>query len=331
MRHPQREPAARRHHVTVLAFDGAAGFEVAVATEVFGQPIPQLGDDWYALDVAAPGGGPLRAVPGYAILAGAGLEAARRADTLVVTGSPAVAAGAEPPAAVLDAVHDAAARGARLVAMCTGAFVLARAGLLDGLPATTHWRFAAELAARFPRVDVQQDVLYVDAGPVLTSAGGAAGLDLCLHVVRQDFGAATANAVARGLVLGPHRHGGFAQRAEAPVARPGDDRVAETMQWALAHLDRPLTVSELAGHACMSPRTFLRRFRAAAGTSPSEWLLEQRVQASLPLLERSDLPVETVGLRVGFPTPASFRKHFRRTVGRSPLQHRRSVARAATF
>jgi AraC family transcriptional activator FtrA len=222
----------------------------------------------------------------------------------------------------LRAAHD---RGARVVSICSGAFALAAAGLLDGRRAATHWRYAGELQRRHPAVAVDADVLYVDDGDVLTSAGSAAGIDLCLHLVRRDHGAQVANHVARRLVVSPHRDGGQAQFIEAPVApAPAPDPIARTMGWALERLDQPLTLPAMAQHAHLSPRSFTRHFRRATGTSPARWLLDQRVRASLELLEASALPVEHVGAAVGIPNPAAFRRHFARAMGVAPASYRRA-------
>jgi AraC family transcriptional activator FtrA len=202
--------------------------------------------------------------------------------------------------------------------------------LLDGRRAATHWRYAELLARRYPAVTVDATVLYVDDGEVLTSAGSAAGLDLCLHIVRTDYGAAIANAVARRLVIQPHRSGGQAQFIEAPVApTPEDDRVAATMQWALSHLDQEITVADLARRAHMSTRSYLRHFQRCSGTSPIRWLIERRVQASLALLETSDASIESIASAVGFATATTFRHHFTRLMRTSPSAYRRAFRSAA--
>ncbi|HEY8581313.1 MAG TPA: helix-turn-helix domain-containing protein, partial [Capillimicrobium sp.] len=225
------------------------------------------------------------------------------------------------------------ARGARVVSICSGAFALAAAGLLDGRVAATHWRYADELARRHPEVRVDRHVLYVDDGDVLTSAGSAAGIDLCLHLVRRDHGAAVANHVARRLVVAPHRDGGQAQFIEQPVAAfapaDGGAAVARTMAWALERLDERLSLEQLAAHAHLSPRSFTRHFRRATGTSPARWLLDQRVQASLALLESTDTPVEQVGAAVGIPSPAAYRRHFARAMGVAPAGYRRAFRQRA--
>lgn len=317
------------HRVAVLAYDGMAPFELGVVVEVFGLPRPELDVPWYELDVCAERPGPpLDLVGGFALVARHGLDRLATAGTVIVPGQP-VHRPVSP--ALVEALRRAHARGARIVSICSGAFALAAAGLLDGRAAATHWRYADELQRRHPEVRVDRDVLYVDDGDVLTSAGSAAGIDLCLHLVRRDHGAAVANHVARRLVVPPHRDGGQAQFIERPVAGPdpadGAGAVARTMEWALGRLDRRLTLDDLAAHAHLSPRSFTRHFRRATGTSPAQWLLAQRVQASLALLEDSDLPVEHVGAAVGIPSPAAFRRHFARAMGVAPAAYRRAFRR----
>ena len=254
-----------------------------------------------------------------------GLEALEAADTIVVPGW-----YGDPSPAAVAAVRAAHQRGARLVSICSGVFLLAAAGLLDGGEAATHWRYASALAARHPGVKVNADVLYVDAGSVLTSAGSAAGIDLCLHLVRRDHGSQVANAVARRLVIPPHRDGGQAQLIELPMpAHPGDDPIASVMAWALERLDEPLDLEALAGRAYMSVRTFTRRFRKATGTTPGRWLLEQRVRASLPLLEATDASIEAVAGTVGFASAATYRHHFASIMRTSPTGYRRAFYAAS--
>jgi AraC family transcriptional activator FtrA len=314
------------HRVAALVFDGVAAFELGVVVEVFGLERPELDVPvWYELVVCSPDPPPLRAVGGFAVVPAAGLEAVARADTVIVPSWPQ--ARGEVPRDVVDALTAAHRRGARLVSICSGAFVLAATGLLDGRRAATHWRYADALRRRHPAVEVDEHVLYVDGGDVLTSAGSAAGIDLCLHLVRRDHGTAIANQVARRLVVAPHREGGQVQFIERPVAGAEDDRLGAAMEWALVNLREPIAVADLAARAYMSVRTFTRRFRAAVGQSPMAWLIEQRVQASMALLESSEQPVEWVGTASGFATPASFRRHFRRVAGVSPSQYRRTFAR----
>jgi AraC family transcriptional activator FtrA len=314
------------HRVTVLAYEGLAPFELGVATEVFALPRPELDVDWwYEFSVCAERPGLLPAVGGIGLAVEHGLEELDRADTVILPGSPDV--HGEPSPALVAALQGAHARGARMVSICSGAFLLAAAGLLDGRGAATHWRYADLMARRYPRVRVAADVLYVDDEDVLTSAGTAAGIDLCLHLVRRDHGAEVANRVARRMVVAAHRDGGQAQFIDAPVpARPEDDPVASAMEWALGRLPERIGVDDLARRAHLSPRQFNRRFRAATGASPGAWLLRRRLDAALPLLESSDEPVERVAARVGFPTPAAFRRHFARAYGVPPSHWRRSFA-----
>jgi AraC family transcriptional activator FtrA len=318
----------RSHRVACLAFEGLAPFELGVAAEVFALPRPELDVGWwYEFALCAPRPGPLGVVGGFAIVAPHGLEALARADTIVVPGVPDP--HRDPAPEVLDALRAAHARGARLVSICSGAFALAAAGLLDGAEAATHWRYAALLQERFPRVRVNAGVLYLDQGSVLTSAGTAAGIDLCLHLVRTDHGAEVANRVARRMVVAAHRDGGQSQFIERPVPQAdGDDPVGRAIEHAVAHLGEPLTVGELARRAHLSPRQLERRFRAATGTSPGRWLIAQRVQASLAMLEAGGGSVEDVAGAVGF-TPAGYRRHFRAQVGISPSAYRQRFRAAA--
>src|SRR5688500_2197138 len=309
------------HRVACLAFEGLAPFELGVAAEAFALARPELGAErWYEFALCAPEPGPLRVVGGFEVVAPHGLEALGRADTVIVPGVPDP--HVDPPEPVLDALRAAHARGARMVSICSGAFALAAAGLLDGCEAATHWRYAALLAERFPAVRVDADVLYLDGGSVLTSAGTAAGIDLCLHLVRADHGAEVANRVARRMVVAAHRDGGQAQFIERPVPRAeAGDPVGRAIEHALANLGAPLAVADLARRAHLSPRQLERRFLAATGTSPGRWLTGQRVQASLPMLESGAESVEAVAGAVGF-TPAGYRRQFRARLGISPAVYR---------
>lgn len=325
--HEERAGARRHHRVVALAAPGVAPFELGIVVEVFGLDRPELDVPWwYELRVAAERPGPLPATSGgFSIYVEHGLEALEAADTVVVPGW-----HGDPSQAAVQAVRAAHERGARLVSICSGVFLLAAAGLLDGGEAATHWRYAEALQQRHPDVSVNADVLYVDQGRVLTSAGSAAGIDLCLHIVRRDHGAKIANAVARRLVIPPHRDGGQAQLIEAPMpAHPGDDPIATVMAWALEHLDEPLDLETLARRAYMSVRTFTRRFRKATGTTPGRWLLEQRVRASLPLLEATDASIETVAATVGFASAATYRHHFASIMRTSPTAYRRAFYAAS--
>lgn len=314
---------SRPHRIAALVTEGMAPFELSSVIEVFGLPRPEIDGPWYTLDVCSDRpGAPLRMTGGLTVSAEHGLDVVRDADTVIV---PAVVDPRSGPGDdVVQALRSAHARGARLVSICSGAFALAAAGVLDGREATTHWQYAALLAERFPAVPVRPDVLYVDHGDVLTSAGSAAGLDLCLHLVRSDHGPAVANAVARRLVVPPHREGGQAQFIEAPVLPPEErDDVGDTITWALDHLAEPMTVDGLARRAHMAPRTFARHFSRRTGTSPIRWLITQRIQASLPLLEAGE-PVARTAASVGFDTPVTFRHHFTRVMGTSPASYRKA-------
>ena len=299
-------------------------FELAVPCEVFGLDRSELVDPWYRHRVAIAVPGPHRSPEGVVIDSPYGLDELADADTIVI---PARSFEGEPPVAVLEALREADARGARLLSMCTGAFVLAAAGVLDGKRATTHWMWAAELADRYPKVQVDPKVLYVDAGNVMTSAGTAAGIDLMLHVVRLDHGAEVANAVARRMVVPPHRDGGQAQFVDLPMPErngDGDEPLAGVLGWMLEHVADDLSVEQLARRARTSPRTFARRFRAVTGTTPHQWLLSQRVLLAQRLLETTDEPVEWVAQRCGFASAAGLRQHFTRALSASPQAYRRA-------
>jgi transcriptional regulator GlxA family with amidase domain len=310
-------PTSDPHRVVALALPGVILLDLAAPTHLFGH----CGAPRYRFELAGIRRGPVTTSTGFAVLAERGLTALRRADTIVVPGSDGHAS--DEAAAALRRAH---ARGARVMSICTGAFALAKAGLLDGRRATTHWGMAASLARHYPLVEVDPSVLYIDEGSVLTSAGVAAGLDLCLHVIRRDHGAAYAAEIARRTVVAPHRDGGQAQFVERPIAEaesPGES-LAPTLQWAAARLQEPLDVATLARHACMSPRTFARRFRAETGTTPAQWVLEQRTTAAQALLERTALPVEHVAAQTGFGSAATLRTHFGRRLRTTPSRYRRS-------
>lgn len=315
---PRRLPS-----VSVLAYEGMTAFEMGIVTEVFGLRWPDLERSWYDLRICTEDAEPVGMVGGARLHTPYGLKEFARADTIIV---PSVKDHTAPVSAELvAALRQAYRRGARVVSICSGAFALAAAGLLDGRRATTHWMYADALRSRYPRVRVDSAPLYVDGGGVFTSAGCAAGLDLCLHLVRNDAGAAVANAVARRLIVPPHRDGGQAQYIESPVAvDKTDDRIAQSMTWALEHLPQTLTIAGLADQAAMSPRTYLRHFSRCAGTSPIRWLITQRVQASLELLETTETPIEEIATAVGFDTAVTFRHHFRQAMHTSPAAYRRT-------
>ena len=318
---------ARVHRVATVVDRKVAMFEVAVPCEVFGIDRPELADPWYSHVICTPEPGRIDTGQGAALDVRHGLEELARADTIVVV-PPWL--HDQPHSGLLDALRGAHRRGARIVSVCSGAFVLAAAGLLDGRRATTHWMHAEEMATRYPRVIVDPRVLYVADEDVMTSAGTAAGIDLCLHLVRLDHGAEVANAVARRMVVPPHRDGGQAQYVEAPVpASDGDDPIGSVLGWMLQHLDHDLAVEDLARRAAMSPRTFARRFRAATGTTPHQWILGQRVLLAQRLLETTDEPVERVASRSGFGSAAGLRAHFQRAVSASPLSYRRTFRQSA--
>ncbi|MGW0515907.1 helix-turn-helix domain-containing protein [Crossiella sp. NPDC003009] len=311
--------------VAVLAYHGMTSFETAIVTEVFALRWPELdfGEDWYEVRICAERPGPVPVLGGAELLVRYGLDTLAEAQTVVV---PSVAdVHAEPSPEVVAALRLARSRGARIVSICSGAFALAAAGLLDGLRATTHWRYTELLRRRHPAIEVDPHPLYIDNDWILTSAGCAAGIDLCIHLLRKDFGAELANAVARRLVIPPHRDGGQAQYIESPVtAEPGDDRITGSMAWALEHLTEPISVRTLAERARMSERSYLRHFAKAAGVSPIRWLISRRVQASLPLLETTDTPIEEVAVAVGFDTAVTFRHHFTSAMHTSPSAYRRT-------
>jgi len=319
----QRLGRAAGPTVSVLAYEGMSAFELGIVTEVFGLPRPDLDVVWYELTICAERPGPARVIGGAALTTEHGLDTFVSAQTVIVPGVSDV--HAECSAELIAALRQAHNQGSRIVSICSGAFALAAAGLLDGRRAATHWRYASLLQQRFPRVRVDPDVLYVDDGQVLTSAGSAAGLDLCVHLVRTDFGPSIANAVARRLVISPHREGGQAQFIEAPVAAAiDDDRITRSIAWALTHLDQPITVESLARYARMSTRTYLRHFKQSTGTSPIRWLITQRIQASLPLLETTGTPIEQVATAVGFDSAVTYRHHFAAALRTPPSAYRRA-------
>ncbi|MCW3050438.1 MAG: AraC family transcriptional regulator [Solirubrobacterales bacterium] len=308
------------HRVVVLAVADVVAFDLAIAAQVFGSPARDLGERRYAFAVCAAAPGAVRTSTGFSLLVDHGLEALTDADTVIVPGVDDTEDAA--PAEVLEALRAAHGRGARIVSICTGAFVLAAAELLAGRRATTHWQYAALLARRYPAVEVDPDVLYVDDGDVLTSAGVAAGIDLCLHIVRCDHGADVANAIARRIVVAPHRDGGQAQFAQRPVPAAAGSGLSATREWMLERLHEPLTVARLASHAGYAERSFARIFRAETGMSPLQWLISQRVLEARRLLESTALPVEDVAARSGFGSAASLRQHLRRQAATTPTAYR---------
>lgn len=305
--------------VALAVTEGMLHFELSVAYEVFGVAPAGTADPWY--DVAICGPDAVR-VGRFRLEPDLGLDRLQRADTVIV---PAWAdVDKDPPADLVDAVRAAHQAGARVASLCTGAFVLAAAGVLDGRRATTHWAHTQALAARYPQVEVDPDVLYVDNGSVLTSAGKAAALDLCLHLVRLDHGSAIANAVARRLVVPPHRAGGQAQFVTTPVPAQDNHPLTALFPWVIERLDQPLTVEDLARQALMSSRNLGRHFRAATGTTPLQWLLTQRIRRAQELLETTDDSVDAIAEATGMGTATTLRRHFNRTIGVPPDTYRRT-------
>jgi AraC family transcriptional activator FtrA len=310
-----------KHKVVALAYDRLCTFEFGCVVELFALPRPELGVPWYEFAVCAAERGPLRATGGIELRVRHSLRLLESADTIVIPGwrDPAEV----PPPPLLAKLRAAAARGARLCSICSGVFVLAAAGVLDGRRATTHWRYAAQLAASYPRIRVEANALYVDEGRVLTSAGSAAGLDMLLHLVRCDFGAKIANQVAQRLVLPPHRDGGQAQFVPRPLAADGRGRLARLMDFVRAHPEEPHTIASLAARAAMSARTLQREFTASTGLAPHRWLVAERIERAKELLETTRLSAQGIAARVGLGSGEALRHHFRRRVGTTPGQYRR--------
>lgn len=306
----------------VLAYDGLCTFEFGCAVEIFGLPRPEFGADWYRFAVAGIEPGPLRAAGGLSVTVDGGLNLLDEAGTIIVPGWRGT--DAPVPDGLVRALRRAHGNGARLLSLCSGAFVLAATGLLDGRPATTHWRYAAALTTRHPAIRFMPAVLYVDEGDLLTAAGSAAGLDLCLHLVRRDWGAAMANQVARRLVLPAHRQGGQAQYVEAPLARErhSGGRIAPLLDRVLSQLDEDWPIDRLAAEAALSRRSLHRHFQETVGQSPGTWLLAARLARARALLETSRLSVEAVARASGFSEAAALRHHFTRSLGTSPSAYR---------
>lgn len=312
-------------NVAVLVLDGFAPFEFGVLCEAFGidrsdHGLPALD---FALCAAEPG--PVRTSLGFSIDVEHGLERAAEADLICV---PAMPRGPTFPEPVLDLLRSAVDRGTRVLSVCGGAFLLGAAGLLDGRRCTTHWMFAEELAARYPAAKVDPDVLYVDEDPIVTSAGTAAGIDACLYLWRKEYGASVAAAIARRMVVPPHRDGGQAQFVEAPIRPAQSHTLAAVLDHMTTHLAEDLTIDTLARRANMSPRTFARRFRAETGTTPYDWLLSQRVAAAQRLLEEGDDTIDAVAAKAGFGTAAALRHHFTRRLGTAPQAYRSAFCSA---
>ncbi|WP_018686330.1 GlxA family transcriptional regulator [Actinokineospora enzanensis] len=313
------------HRVAVLGINEAVGYDLTIPPQVMGAATDADGRQLYEVLMCGVDREPVRMTTGFTAVFDHGPEALATADTVIVAGtrSPGPRLHGTLPdeiAAALDRIRP----GTRVMSICTGAFVLGAAGLLDGRPATTHWRYTDELRELYPRVRVNPDVLFVDDGDVLTSAGLGAGVDLCLHVVRTDFGSEAANRAARHCVVPPWREGGQAQYIDRPLPEGGSDGVAPTREWVLGRLHEPLELAAMAEHASMSVRTFSRRFRAETGLSPGVWLVQQRVRHARYLLENTDLPVDQVAERAGLGSSASLRQHLRAAIGVSPVAYRRT-------
>lgn len=314
------------HSVAILAYDGMSGFESGVAAEIFGMTelsemfSAGLTSPWYSVKLCSERP-EIRLLGGATVRTSYDLDDLAAADTVVI---PSVSDVAQPTSPeLISAIRAADDRKARLVSICSGAFALAAAGVLDGRSATTHWIYADILRERYPAITIDPAPLYVDNGRVLTSAGCAAGLDLCLHIVRSDHGVRVANDVARRLVIAPHRAGGQAQYIDTPVPEPtADGRIAAGMAWALGNLDRTITLDDLAAQSSMSRRSYLRQFASATGTTPIKWLIGQRIQASLALLEGSSFSIEQIATRVGFDSPVTYRYHFVRQMRTTPSDYR---------
>lgn len=322
---PSSSSPAEAHRVVVLAVAPVIGYDLTIPPQVLGEAHDADGRPLYDVAVVTLDGRPVEATRGYAIAPSAGREALARAQTVVVPGTQV--AGPRRDGTIDDDLRAALASvpaDARWVSICTGAFVLAAAGILDGHRATTHWKYADDFRRLYPDIAVDEDVLFTDDGRVLTSAGLSAGIDLCLHLVRTDHGTAVANAVARHMVVPPWRDGGQAQFIERHVPRRADETTSDVRAWAQAHLDRTLDVATLARQASMSVRTFTRRFREETGQSPGAWVTQQRVRHAQHLLEATDLTVDDVATRAGMGTAASLRQHLHASLGVSPSAYRRT-------
>ncbi|MAS44238.1 MAG: transcriptional regulator FtrA [Rhodobacteraceae bacterium] len=323
------DPASAPHRIVAVVYDGLCTFEFGIVTELFALPRPEFDFPWYDFSLAAaerrPGG--LRAMGGFRVQVDAGLEALATADTVVIPGWRD--RDEAPPAPLVEAIRAAHVRGARMLAICSGGFVLGAAGVLEGRRVTTHWRHMPAMKARFPGVELAEDALYVEDRGVITSAGSSAGIDAGLHLIRADHGARVANIVARRLVMPPHREGGQAQYVDAPVQlRPGRS-LAAVLDWARGELARPVAVAEMADRAGMSERSFLRRFREATGTTPLKWLRRERVTRAMKLLEETGLALDDVGANCGFGSAEAFRKAFGEVAGVAPGAYRARFRREA--
>jgi transcriptional regulator GlxA family with amidase domain len=327
-----RKNPAMAHSIAVLALDHVVAFDLGVPSQVFGASRDDQEQRLYRVRVCAPAG-PVTSMAGFTVTTGYDLSETTRADTIVIPGvgdGPTVTDGTLDPA-VAEALHAAHRRGARIVSVCTGASVLAAAGLLDGRPAASHWSWARRLTRLYPQVRWDFDTLFCDDGDILTSAGVGAGVDLCLHIVRSDHGSAVANRAARRCVVPPWRDGGQAQFIERPMPAGAGSGTEATRAWALERLADPVSLEDMAGHARMSVRTFTRRFRDETGLSPARWLLRQRVDHARALLESTDLAVDVVARRSGLGSAAALRQHLQATIGVAPSAYRRTFRLSAPY
>jgi AraC family transcriptional activator FtrA len=306
--------------VAILAYNGLCTFEFGIATEIFALPRPEFEFDWYRHRIVAVDNGPMFALGGLQVHADTDLTSLADFHTIIIPGWRNRAE--TPPPDLVTALRAAHANGARLLSICSGVFVLAATGLLDGCRATTHWRYCAELAQRFPAIHVDANVLYVDEEQLITSAGSAAGIDACLHLVTRDFGAAVANQVARRLVMSPQRQGGQAQFIPAPLARHRHQDFAELMQWLLQRLQEPISTAAMADFMAMSERNFSRKFVDVVGITPKAWLQYERLQRARQLLETSDTTLDVIAMQCGFASTETFRSAFRQQLGISPSTYR---------
>jgi AraC family transcriptional activator FtrA len=324
---PEATPSNAGRHpgiAVILVYDGLCAFEFAIAVELFDLERPELGVPWYDCRIVSCEGRRFARSGHIRVAAETSLDLLDRAGTIVL---PGWRDRREPlPAGLTKALRAAHERGARIFSICGGAFALAHAGLLDGRRATTHWRHTDELAARFPRIAVERDVLYVQDGTILTSAGSAAGIDAGLHLIRLDHGARIANMVARRLVIPPHRDGGQAQYVKAPMPSRTGCPIALVLDWARGRLDREISVPAMAARAAMSERTFLRRFGEATGITPRQWLQRERIARAREMLESTRAPLPDVAEACGYRTDEAFRSAFRAVAGTSPAAYRRRFA-----
>jgi AraC family transcriptional activator FtrA len=318
-------PSNRR--VAALLYDGLCSFEFGIVAEVFGLTRPELGVEWYSLTTCAEQPGPVRATGNVRMIAEEGLDGLAEAGTIVIPGWPTDGAPASP--ALKDAILSAHARGARLVTICSGVFLLASLRLLDGKRVTTHWRYAERLTELYPELQIEPDVLYIDEDRILTSAGSAAGIDLLLHIVRKDFGPEIANQVARRMVVPPHREGGQAQFVERPVPARPNGRLGPLLDTVRARPGEIWTIHRLAAEAAMSERTFIRRFKESVGSSPGEWLVAMRTDAARELLETGMQSLDEVAELAGFGSVATLRHHFRSRIGLTPASYRARFSHGA--